>query len=140
MQKVYDAQIEAGMKGKKFGDLVLYHMNKQSFEQIILALTGMIESLPVQISEEITALIDDSVPLGYNKDFWADDCGNIFRFITFMVKKKLKEKGIQPSEDELFDVFNIIVLNFAYNGHKDSNMKKFIKNSVGGGLLKKVFG
>ena len=57
-----------------------------------------------------------------------------------MAEKELKDKGVQLSEENLFDVFNIIVMNFAYSSHKDPRMKKFIKSSIGKGLLGRMFG
>lgn len=140
MHDIDIAQVKVDMAGKKFGDLVLYHMKKQSFEQIQLAMLGTIEALPAPIAKEITSLIDNSLELAYKKEFWADDCGKIYKFITSMAEKDIEEKGGRASEKQLYDMFNIIVLNYAYSGYKDPRMKKFIEKSVGGGLFKKLFG
>ena len=133
-------QLVKQFEGRKFGELVLHHMNEQPFEQIVAAMQGMMERLPAQLRNEIEGLIDNANPLSFKKEFWADDCGKILRFITSMVEKELQEKGAQPSEDNLFDVFNIIVMNFAYSAYKDQRMKKFIKSSIGKGLFGRIFG
>jgi hypothetical protein len=132
-------QLAEQFEGRKFGDLVLHHMNEQPFEQIVVAMQGTMEGLPAQVRNEIEGLIDNANPLAFKKEFWADDCGKILRFITSMVEKELQEKEVQPSEDNLFDVFNIIVMNFAYSAYKDQRMKKFIKSSIGKGLFGRIF-
>ena len=133
-------QLAKQFEGRKFGELVLHHIDKQSFKQIVLAIQGTIKSLPVQLRNEIEGLIDSANPMAFEKEFWSDDCGKILRFITSMVEKQLQEKEVKFSEENVFDVFNIIVLNYAYSAHKDLRMKKFIKSSIGNGLFGRIFG
>jgi hypothetical protein len=133
-------QLAEQFEGRKFGELVLHHIDQQPFEQIVAAMQGTMQGLPLQVRTEIEKLIDSANPLAFKKEFWADDCGRILRFIISMIEKELQEKGVMPSEENLFDVFNIIVLNFAYSAHKDPRMKKFIKGSIGKGLLGRIFG
>jgi len=132
-------QLAKQFEGKKFGELVLHHMDEQPFEQIVSALMGMMKGLPDQVREEIEGLIDNVNSLATKKDFWGDDCGAILKFIIFMSEKELREKGVQSSEAVLFDVFNIIVLNFAYAANKEPKLKKFIKKSIGKGLFGGMF-
>ncbi len=133
-------QLAAQFEGRKFGELVLHHIDNQSFEQTVSAMQGTMEGLPAQVREGIEELIDNANPLARKKEFWSDDCGTILRFITSIVEKEFQEKGVHLSEETLFDVFNIIVMNFAYSSHKDPRMKKFIKSSVGKGLFGRLFG
>lgn len=130
----------AQFEGRKFGELVLHHIKKQSFEQIVAAMQGTMEGLPQEIRNEIEGLIDNANPLAYKKEFWADDCGAILEFLSSMAAKELREKGIHVSEDNVFDLFNIFVLNFAYSAYKDQRMKKFINSSIGKGILGRIFG
>jgi hypothetical protein len=127
-------------EGKKFGELVLIHIKQQPFEHLLAALQGTSEGLPSSIQSEVTELIDNANSLARKKEFWADDCGAIFRFITSRANKELQDKGIKPTDSELFDIFNIIVMNYAYSAKKDPRMKKFINSSVGKGLFDWLFG
>ena len=127
-------------EGRKFGELVLHHIDKQSFNQIVAGMLGTIKGLPASIQGEIERLIDSANSLAFEKDSGSDDCGRILRFLTSMVERELNKKGVCPSEDNLFDVFNIIVMNYAYSAHKDPRMKKFIKGCVSKGLFAKLFG
>lgn len=133
-------QLSEQFKGRKFGELVLHHIDQQPFKHIVAAMQGTIEGLPLQVRIEMERLLDSANPLAMKKEFWADDCGRVLMFIASMIEKELQETGVMPSEENLFDVFNIIVLNFAYSAHKDPRMKKFIKASIGKGLLGRFFG
>ena len=126
-------------EGRKFGELVLHHIDKHSSQQLIAAIQGTVEALPAQVRGEIEGLIDNANPLAMRKEFWDDDCGKIFRFITSMAEKELREKGVWLSEENLFDVFNIMVMSYAYSSHKDPRMKKFIQKSIGNGLFGGMF-
>ena len=81
-------QLVEQFEGRKFGELVLHHMNEQPFEQIVAAMQGMMERLPAQVRNEIEGLIDNANPLSFKKEFWADDCGKILRFIKNFKKRK----------------------------------------------------
>ena len=140
MTDVSIAELADQFAGRKFGELVLYHTDKQPVEGIVAAMQGTMEGLPAQARSEIEGLIDNANPLASKKEFWADDCGKITRFITSMVKKELREKGVWLSEEHVFDVFNIIVMNYAYAVHKDPRLKKFIEGSIGKGLWGRIFG
>ena len=133
-------QLAEQFEGRKFGELVLHHIDKQPFEQIVAAMQGTMEGLPAQVRGEVEGLIDSANSLAFKKEFWSDDCGRILKFISSMVEKELQEKGCGLSEENTFDVFNIIVLNYAYSAHKDPRMKKFIKGSIGKGLFGRIFG
>ncbi len=133
-------QLAKQFKGRKFGELVLHHIDKQPFEQIVAAIQGTMEGLPAQVRSKIEELIDSANPLALKKEFWSDDCGKILRFITSMIEKELEEKGVKLTEENAFDVFNIIVLSYAYSAHKDPRMKQFIKGSIGKGLFGRIFG
>jgi hypothetical protein len=137
-----DAEIEwraYSYNGIKFGEYVLKSVNKKSFDQTVAEMTRKMNGLPVQLNNEIKSLIDNANSLGRKKEFWNNDCGSILKFITLMAREDLQEKGINPTVDNLFDVFHIIVLNFAYGAHKDQRIKKFIKTSAGKGLFGRLF-
>ena len=132
--------LAAQYQGRRFGELVLKHMQEQSLEQTVSALEGAIDALAPEIQKRVTHLLDNANGLAHKREFWADDCGRVLRFIATATAKELGEVGFAASDDELIDVFNVIVLNFAYSAHRDPRMKKFITSSTAGGFLAKLFG
>ena len=57
-----------------------------------------------------------------------------------MAHKELQEQGLTTINDELFDIFNIIVMNFAYSAHQDTRLEKFIKSSTDTSFFGRLFG
>ncbi len=117
--------------GRKFGELVLHHLKSQSQNNIILGLQGTVNLLPVLFQKnEIEKLIDEFNEKAYTQSFWQNDCAETFSFIIKRSRESFLQIGLNPNEDDLFNVFNIIVLNFAYSASTQYKMKIFIKNST----------
>jgi hypothetical protein len=133
-------QLVKRLEGKRFGELVLHHVNKQPIELIVTEMQERMEWLPAQIRSEIEGLINNVNSLVLKKEFWSDDCGEIAKSITSMVEKELQGKGVPVSEENLFDMFHIIVANYACSTHKDPRIRKLIKRSVGKGPFGRIFG
>ena len=47
------------------------------------------------------------------------------------VRIRAKEGGFDPTDQDIFDMFNLVVLNFAYSACKDRKIKKLVKKSTG---------
>lgn len=124
--------------GRKFGELVLYHYNKQEFETIITALLGTIEELPESVIPHVDSWIDEINSFGAEPSFWKKDCGEVFIDICNRARQKLQSLSVCATEDQIFNMFNIIVLNFAYNAHKSPETKAFIQQSIGIGFLRRL--
>lgn len=127
-------------QGRKFGELVLHHLKSQSQNDIIAALQGTINLLPDSFKKcKIEKLIDDLNAKAYEKTLWQTDCADEFSYIIEIAKARFSQVGLSPSEDDLFNVFNIIVLNFAYGASIQNEMRIFIKDSVSTSIFKKLF-
>lgn len=127
-------------RGRKFGELVLSHLGSQSDNARIQALIGTISQLPSVFQQgEIESLIDDYNKKIYDKSFWTQDCADSLLSITNLARKRFQQCNVSPSDDDLFNVFNIIVLNFAYSAQLQPEMKSFIKKSVNTGFFSRLF-
>lgn len=133
-------QLSKRVEGKKFGELVLHHADNQPIELIVKEMQERMGWLPAEIQSEVEGLIENANSLALKEEFWSTDCGEIVRSITSMVEKELQEKGVLFSEEDLFDMFHIIVANYACSAHNDQKMRKHIKSSVGKGLFGRIFG
>jgi hypothetical protein len=127
------------LAGKKFGELVLHHYKKQNYTEIVAALMGTIQELPESARSCAESWIDEIAPFGKNPSFWQRDCDEIFLEICNRARQKLATYSIDASDDILFKMFQIIVLNFGYTAHKHPQSKAFIQQSIGMGFLKRVF-
>jgi hypothetical protein len=123
-------------KGRKFGDLVLHHMKSQSPNDRIKALRGTISLLPELFQTYgIETLIDEINKDISKESFWKTDCSEMFSTIIEITRRSYHYYGFTPSNDDLFNAFNIIVLNLAYAAESQPEMEKFIKRSVNSGFF-----
>lgn len=126
--------------GRKFGELVLHHCRKQSLAQTITALQGTMEDLPHSARPSVEGWIDQMNPSALDAGFWARDCGDVFLDICLRARPVLKATLTHPTDEQVFSMFQIIVLNFAYAMQKDSKSKAFVQKSIGVGLIGRLFG
>jgi hypothetical protein len=127
-------------KGRKFGELVLHHVDAQDYQTVVKAMLSTIEKLPKGVTPEVEAWIDEIAPLGASSTFWRRDCGEAFLEIRGQARQKLARCGVaSPTDDDLLWMFQIIVLNFAYGAFKHPPSKAFIRKSIGVGFLRRLF-
>jgi len=96
-------------EGNKFGEIVLFHIDNYTSNEITKFILSTLEELPIKIRNEMENLIDGFNALTIKKEFWSDDCGNIIKFITKSTEEILHEKGIEISEGNLTRVFMVFV-------------------------------
>ena len=133
-------QLADQMRGRRFGELVLHHIKKQSDSQIVAALSHTVSFLPAPLQTASADWIDINNPDGINSSFWQMDCGDAVLLITKRAAEFASELGVRPDDDMLLNLFQIIVLNFAYTANSEPKSKAFIQKSLGFGLLRRMFG
>lgn len=126
--------------GRKFGELVLEHHEKLDLPTTAQALTGITQELPARAQPLVESWVDNMNPSARVEQFWQQDCGVALMSITTAAATKLRGVGIEPSSDDLFNMFQIIVLNFAYAAHMHPQSKAFIQKAIGIGFFRRLFG
>lgn len=127
------------LAGRKFGELVIHHYKKQDYSTIVAALKGTIQELPEKAQQCVESWIDEIAPYGKDPSFWQRDCGELFIEICNLARQKIATYMVNVTDDHLFSMFQIIVLNFAYGAHKHPQSKAFIQKSIGVGFLRRMF-
>ena len=131
-------ELSKQFKGKKFGELVLRHVKKQSKSKILNAMQGLMNLLLQKTDRvEIEKIIDTYNAQAYSKVFWIEDCGDKLINISKDAKKIFTKYDIEPTDEDLINIFNIIVLNYAYSTKLQNQMKKYIKSAIKDKKLKK---
>lgn len=126
--------------GRKFGELILYHHSKHDLPTISKAFQGTIVELPPKVQPTIENWLDYISILGKNESFWQSDCGEIFGELCSKAKEWLSEFDNNPNETDIFNMVQLIILNFAYGTYKYPQSKYFIQKSIGIGLLRRILG
>ena len=126
MQKINLEEARQGFHGKAFCTLVKHHLDRQKQDTRIRGIQGTIEMLPEDARPLTVPFTDHWNARAYEKDFWQMDTATVFDEIIDDAKSVLSESGIQFDDETLFNMFNIIVLNYAYSAHNQPKMKEFI--------------
>jgi hypothetical protein len=132
------AAFRAGLKGRYFGELVLHHLRRQDFAQLVQGLNGTIALLPAVCQPRVESFIDRANVYAYDTKFWGMDCADAFTLISNLAKTHLADTGRALSEEDCFNMFQIAVLSYAYSAHDQPKMRSFIKASYPG-FWKRLF-
>ncbi|MGE4254640.1 MAG: hypothetical protein AB7E84_05425 [Xanthobacteraceae bacterium] len=127
-------------RGRTFGELVLFHAKRQSSPQIMEALAETILLLPKGLQGEIEQWIDMNVSDGQWERFWRSDCGEVCLSILERARDHSLRNGAKPDDATLINLFQIVVLNFAYGARQHPSSKAFIQRAIGMGFLRRLFG
>lgn len=127
-------KVEEQFRGTKFNQLVEHHINSMSSKARSQAVLGVAEDIGSGFTQfDSMEWIDRWNAKVYNKEFWQTDTSVVFREITDDARVFLRSKNITDfTDDSLFNMFNIIVLNFAYSAEDQPKMREFIGIKRGG--------
>jgi hypothetical protein len=133
-------ELAENFRGRRFGELVLYHLKRQSVAKIIEGLMGTISLLPKALQDASAEWIDLNNTYAVDVKFWQADCGDACISIMSRAEGFLRKHEQRSESDTLLNLFQIIVLNFAYAAHKEPSSKAFIQKALGMGLLRRLLG
>lgn len=126
MRSINLKEIQVGYQGTPFYKLVKHHLSRQNQEERIQGLQGIIEILPDNAKSLVNQFIDRWNTRAYEKDFWQMDTSSVFNEIIMDARSVFSASRIPFNDNALFNMFNIIVLNYAYNAHDQPKMRKHI--------------
>lgn len=118
-------ELRTGFTGKQFRALVQYHVRLQSLPKLAEAIQetiGMLSPETLAVSE---AVIDEFNDHAYQKQFWEQDCGDVFEAVCGKVSQGLIDQGSTLLTDDILNTFQLIVLNFAKTAHEQPAFRRF---------------
>ncbi|HNT90981.1 MAG TPA: hypothetical protein PKO01_04635 [Smithellaceae bacterium] len=125
-QSVKISEIRAGFKGRPFSQLVDHHLRRQSQDQRIQGINDTIAMFPEQARGLVEGFIDRWNLRAYKQVFWRMNTASVFDEIMADAKNVLDEAGLQPDDETLFNMFNIIVLSYAHRACDQPKMREFM--------------
>ncbi len=82
--------------------------------------------LPESAFEIAIGFIDIWNDRGYDKSLWSKDTSEVFLAIVEDARSLLSSAGIPIDDETLFNMFQIVVLSYAYSASDQRKMRKFI--------------
>jgi hypothetical protein len=138
--KIEIAKLRQQFHGAAFGELVLKQYKRLNYSATQNAIKGTADLLPdgARSSSFLEAWIDQVRPEG--PQFWRRDCGQVLTEITAEARETLLKAGIRAEDEDLFNMFQIIVLSLAYSLHKTPSNVAFVRKALGHSFFQRLFG
>ena len=128
-------------KGRRLAELILRHYKKQSLTQCYAAMQGLLEENREELKNPTADFIDFLNANPDAKNFFSDDLSNKFLQLADVTKGFFdKGYGILISEEEYFNIFNILIINWAVSCHQHPQTKAAMQKGAGLGFVRRLFG
>jgi hypothetical protein len=118
--------LRASFKGKPLCRLVEHHLKRQSQTERIQGIQGTIAMLPQQAQSVAEDFIDRWNLHAYDQSFWQKDAASVFEEIVDDARSVLSEAGLPLDDETLFNMFNIIMVNYAYSAYDQPKIREFL--------------
>lgn len=127
MQSICLAEVRAGLVGSPYSKLIEYHLKKQTDSTREFALQGTIQLLPDWFRPWMEGLIDEWSETGRYSGFWQTDCAVVFDHILQSARNVVAFTDNNINDDDLFNIFQVITLNFASMASQHRELRKFAR-------------
>jgi hypothetical protein len=131
MKSINLPELRAQFAGTRFRDLVQHHLRRQSQHQRIEGLQGTIALLPEVARGAAETFIDRWNAHAYDQGFWLRDTSDVFDDIVADARTALRPLGLEKDDEAAFNLFNVIVMNYAYSAYDQPKMREFMGISGG---------
>jgi len=125
-QTVNLSKLKAGFEGRPFSQLIDHILNRQSQDQRIQSINETIAMPPEEARGLVEGFIDRWNLRAYDRAFWRTNTASVFDEITEGAKNILSDTGLAIDDDMLFNMFNIVVLSYAYSAYDQPKMREFM--------------
>lgn len=127
--------IATNLRGRRFSELVSYHTDGMSPEATNHALIGTIKRLPARLHASINEWLDLNRPQGTSAALLHNDCADVFLTVIERSKRFVVKHGVDPSNETLVNLFQVVTLNFALHSYKCVP----VRSGARSGLLARMF-
>ncbi|MDP3111690.1 MAG: hypothetical protein Q8M71_06280 [Thermodesulfovibrionales bacterium] len=127
-RKIVLDELKVSFKGRPFYQLVAHHLKEQHYNarQFQMSVMGTIEILPRKAQSFAMDFIDRWNEQCYDKEFWQMDSSKILMMITDDARQILEVENVPADDETLFNMFQIVVLSYAYSAVDQPKMREFI--------------
>lgn len=114
------------VRGTSYRELIEYHLRRHPAEEVQEALREVLRVLPEEGNEVAAELASSwSERLG-EEDLWDRDCADVAEEITREARELLEVRGAPADQDVLFDLFEVVTLNYARAAHEHEVVRRTV--------------
>ncbi|BAS26751.1 hypothetical protein [Limnochorda pilosa] len=126
MKPVNLPELRAQFAGTRFWQLVQHHLRRQSQGELTQGVHGTVALLPEAARDLAEEFIDRWNARVYDRSFWQRDTADVFDEIIGDARSVLRPLGLATDEEAAFNLFNIVVLSYAYSAYDQPKMREFM--------------
>lgn len=126
MGSVNLTEMRTQFAGTHFSQLVQHHLRRQSQRERTQGVHATIVLLPEAARELAEGFIDRWNTRVYDQDFWQRDTADVFDEIIADARNVLRPHGLANDDEAAFNLFNIVVLSYAYSAYDQPKMREFL--------------
>ena len=126
MSEIDLAALEQGFTGRPYAELIQHHLRSQGQGERLDALAGMREAIPPALLSDMEAFIDRWNSKAYDPEFWQEDCRYVLRMVVAEAREMFSAHEAPPTDQQLFDVFQVLTLSFAASAAAQPKMRTFM--------------
>jgi hypothetical protein len=120
------AELRSQFAGTRFAELVHQHVRRQSQRERIQGIQGTVALLPAPARPLAEGFIDVWNARAYDPEFWQRDSASVFDEIIAEARNLLRPLGRAGDDEAVFNLFNVVVLSYAYSAYDQPKMRKFM--------------
>lgn len=119
-------ELRSQFKGLPISELVQHHLCRYSQYKRTRKIKDSIAMLPDCGRDVVEEFIDLWNLQVYEKDFWKREASDLFDDIIADARSALQPIGLENDDEAALTLFNIIVMNYAYNAYDQPKMREFM--------------
>jgi len=127
VQEAEFERLREQFSGTRYVELVQHHLARQSQRDRIAGIRQTVLMLPPSLRPLTERFIDEWNERAYDQAFWSMDTAVILDEIIASARWLCIEAGVEPDCESLFNLFNIITMNYAYLAYDQPWMRKFMR-------------
>lgn len=112
------------VRGTAYRDLIEYHLRSHPAEEVREALREVLRVLPEEGREVASVLAGRWSDRLTEEALWERDCADVAEEIAGEARRGLEERGASPDQDVLFDLFEVVTLNYARAAHEHESVRR----------------
>ncbi len=127
MKPVNLSELRTQFRSGRFCQLIQHHLDRQSQDERVRGIQGTVAMLPEAARLLAEGFIDRWNVRAYDKRFWQRDTTAVFDEIIDDARGVLRPLGLATDDEAAFNMFNIVVLSYAYSAYDQPKMRKFMR-------------
>jgi hypothetical protein len=112
------------VRGTTYRELIEYHLRSHPPEEVRQALREVLGVLPEEgtaVASELASRWSERLSDG---EIWERDCAEVAEEIAGEARRRLEDRDAPADQDVLFDLFEVVTLNYARAAHEHESVRR----------------